>query len=147
MLDQLTAQLAASTSLTDQQVRLAVGLLVDELVPATAKADFLITLARKGETTEEIAAFARELRALSVQPVLDSQTRAGEILDVVGTGGDRLSTFNISTTVQVSVLPSDTSASRRFTIDCNRRGFRPGGLELCFVTSPFQPPRVWGAHY
>src|ERR1035441_9270119 len=50
-------------------------------------------VAFKGETTGEIAAFARELRAHSIQPVLDGETRGGEILDVVGTGGDRLSTF------------------------------------------------------
>ncbi len=99
MLDQLTRQLAAANPLTDEDVRLAVELLVDEAVPARTKADFLTHLARKGETTEEIAAFARELRARSVQPALDAETRAGEILDVVGTGGDRLSTFNISTTV------------------------------------------------
>lgn len=73
--------------------------LVDEAVSADAKAEFLTQLARKGETTEEIAAFARELRRRSIQPVLDEELRAGLILDVVGTGGDRLSTFNISTTV------------------------------------------------
>jgi anthranilate phosphoribosyltransferase len=39
------------------------------------------------------------LRRLALQPVLDGETGAGVILDVVGTGGDRLSTFNISTTV------------------------------------------------
>jgi len=85
--------------LTDEQVGLAVELLIDEAVAAAAKAEFLTHLARKGETTGEIAAFARELRRRSLQPVLDAETRAGVILDVVGTGGDRLSTFNISTTV------------------------------------------------
>jgi anthranilate phosphoribosyltransferase len=99
MLEQLTRQLAAANVLTDEQVRLAVERLVDEAVPAAAKAEFLTHLALKGETTGEIAAFARELRARSIQPVLDGESRAGEILDVVGTGGDRLSTFNISTTV------------------------------------------------
>ena len=99
MLEEFTRQLAASNPLTDEQVRVAVERLIDEAVPAAAKADFLTHLARKGETTGEIAAFARELRARSVQPVLDAETRTGEILDVVGTGGDRLSTFNISTTV------------------------------------------------
>jgi anthranilate phosphoribosyltransferase len=99
MLEQFTRQLAAANALTDEQVRLAVERLVDEAMPAATKADFLTHLALKGETTGEIAAFARELRARSIQPALDSETRAGEILDVVGTGGDRLSTFNISTTV------------------------------------------------
>jgi anthranilate phosphoribosyltransferase len=99
VLEQFTHQLAAANALTDEQVRVAVEHLVDEAVPAATKADFLTQLARKGETTGEIAAFARELRARSIQPALHAETRAGEILDVVGTGGDRLSTFNISTTV------------------------------------------------
>jgi anthranilate phosphoribosyltransferase len=99
VLEQLTRQLAAANPLTDEDVRRAVESLVDEAVPVPRKADFLTHLARKGETTGEIAAFARELRSRSVQPVLDGETRGGIILDVVGTGGDRLSTFNISTTV------------------------------------------------
>ena len=99
MLEQLTRHLAASNPLTEEQVRLAVEQLVQEAVPLAAKADFLTHLARKGETTEEIVAFARELRARAIQPALDDRVRAGQILDVVGTGGDRLSTFNISTTV------------------------------------------------
>ena len=99
MLEQLIPQLAASQPLTDEQVRLAVEQLVAEPVPAAVKADFLTQLARKGETIAEIAAFARELRARAVQPALDGELRASLILDVVGTGGDRLSTFNISTTV------------------------------------------------
>jgi anthranilate phosphoribosyltransferase len=101
VLDKLTRRLAAANALTDEDVRVAVELLVHEAVPAPAKADFLTQLARKGETTGEIAAFARELRSRAVQPVLDGEMRAGVILDVVGTGGDRLSTFNISTTVAI----------------------------------------------
>ena len=101
MLDKLTRQLIAANPLTDEEIRLAVEQLVDEAVPAPAKADFLMALARKGETIAEIAAFARELHSRSLQPVLDCETCAGVILDVVGTGGDRLSTFNISTTVAI----------------------------------------------
>src|SRR5207248_970567 len=70
-----------------------------EAVPASLKAEFLVAFAAKGETTEEIAAFARQLREKSVPLPLDAETRAREILDVCGTGGDRLNTFNISTTV------------------------------------------------
>ena len=68
---------------------------------AQTKADFLVALAQKGETPEEITAFAAALREKSIPPPLDAETRAREILDVVGTGGDRLSTFNISTTAAI----------------------------------------------
>src|SRR5579864_8706473 len=102
MLDNLIADLAASRHLSDEQVTSAVEQIVDEKVPATLKADFLCHLALKGETVGEITAFARALRAKAVQPPLDSAWRnAHEILDVCGTGGDRLNTFNISTTVAI----------------------------------------------
>ena len=101
MLDQLTNQVAAAQALDAQQVRLAVGQLVDEAVPTPTKADFLTALARKGETVEEITGFARALRGMSIAPPLDAETRAREILDVCGTGGDHLGTFNISTTVAI----------------------------------------------
>jgi anthranilate phosphoribosyltransferase len=99
MLDKLIPQLEALESLTEEQVRVAVEQLVDERVAAALKAEFLTSLARKGETAEEIAAFVRALQARCIRPELDGATRAQEILDVVGTGGDRLTTFNISTTV------------------------------------------------
>jgi hypothetical protein len=31
---------------------------------------------------------------------------------------------------QASVLPGDTSVRRIFAVGCNRRGFKPDGLEL-----------------
>ena len=102
MLETLTARLAASNSLSDEQVQQAVEDLVDEKIPATVKADFLIGLAKKRETIEEISAFAAVLRDKAIQPPIDQAWRGShEILDVVGTGGDKAGTFNISTTVAI----------------------------------------------
>jgi anthranilate phosphoribosyltransferase len=99
VLEKLIRQLAAAQPLEDAQVRLAVEQLADEKTPAQLKADFLVSLAQKGETPGEIAAFARALREKSIQPSIeDSWRESREILDIVGTGGDRLGTFNISTT-------------------------------------------------
>ena len=81
------------------QVPLAVSELVGEQTSPEAKAAFLVALARKGETAEEILGFARELRSLAVKPPMMPELQKVEILDVCGTGGDRLNTFNISTTV------------------------------------------------
>jgi len=97
VLETLTQKLAATQSLDESHIHQAVEQLTDEKVDASLKADFLIALARKGETPAEIAAFARALRDKSIQPSLDTATRSREILDVVGTGGDRLGTINIST--------------------------------------------------
>src|SRR2546422_9419886 len=58
-------------------------------------------LARKGETIDEITEFTRQLRARAIEASLDAETRSKEILDVVGTGGDQLGTFNISTTAAI----------------------------------------------
>jgi anthranilate phosphoribosyltransferase len=101
VIEKFIPQLAAAQPLNDEQVRLTVEQLADEKVPANLKADFLTALAQKGETSDEIAAFARTLRDKSIQPPLDAETRAREILDVVGTGGDRLGTFNISTAAAI----------------------------------------------
>ena len=100
-LEQLTQHLNAAQTLAEPQVWQAVEQLASENISAELKAGFLAALANKGETPEEIAAFARALRDKSIPPPLDAETRAREILDVVGTGGDRLSTFNISTTVAI----------------------------------------------
>ncbi len=55
----------------------------------------LITALRmKGETMDEVAGAARSMR----QKATRIDARAPIIVDIVGTGGDRMNTFNISTT-------------------------------------------------
>lgn len=97
MLAELTARLQQGETLAKDQIGGAVAALTDEGIPAEVKADFLAALATKGETPQEIAGFAHELRARAVRVPLDDDCRANVILDVVGTGGDRLGLINLST--------------------------------------------------
>ncbi len=54
---------------------------------------FLTGLRMKGETIEEITALAKGMRAKGMKV-----NTTGDVLEIVGTGGDEVGTFNISTT-------------------------------------------------
>jgi len=92
----LTEKVVARTDLSREEVAAAISALLDESAPKDAKAEFLTALARKGETAEEIAAFALELRGRAADPQIDPARFGGVLLDVVGTGADMAHTFNIS---------------------------------------------------
>lgn len=112
MLNTLLKKLGQGANLTPSEITLVVDALIDEQVPAPLKADFLIELARKGETPDEIAAFASELRGRALPVPLDAETRARDILDVCGTGGDHVGTFNISTTVALIVASAGVTVAK-----------------------------------
>ncbi len=112
MLKQLTSQLAKGLALSDVQVAAAVEQLIAAGVSVEAKAGFLTALGQKGETPAEIFAFVRELRARATPLAVDEQTRARVILDVCGTGGDRLNTFNISTTVALVAAAAGVTVAK-----------------------------------
>ncbi|HIO95334.1 MAG TPA: anthranilate phosphoribosyltransferase [Campylobacterales bacterium] len=61
---------------------------------------FLIDLYNKGETAEEIAIGASVMREHAIKLPL-SKTLQEQAIDVVGTGGDKSGSFNISTTVSL----------------------------------------------
>lgn len=102
-LSSLTEKLRASQNLAEVDIAAAATALAEESVTAEDKMDFLSALADKGETAEEIAAFAREFRARAVDPEVSAY--AADAIDIVGTGGDHSGGFNISSMV-VLVLAS-----------------------------------------
>lgn len=97
-MQELLRQLQAGGRLAPGQVRMAADFLLDPSAAASEKAAFLRALADKGETPDEIAAFAVEFLQHAVNPQIDPADLGGPVLDVVGTGGDRLNLFNVSTT-------------------------------------------------
>ena len=68
-----------------------------EMPEAEARA-YLVELYERGESAEEIAAAVDVMRAHSIKLEMDEGLRA-KLIDVVGTGGDKSGSFNISSTV------------------------------------------------
>jgi len=97
-LDDLTRTLRGREALSPAEVRVAVEELLCEAVAPETKAGFLRAFSAKGESAEEIAAFVSALLERAVDPGIDPTALPGPVLDVCGTGGDRLNLFNVSTT-------------------------------------------------
>ncbi|MEQ8934198.1 MAG: anthranilate phosphoribosyltransferase [Amphiplicatus sp.] len=86
------AKAACGEPLTREEMRSAIGLLLDGAASDIETAGFLMALRARGETIEEIAAAAEAMRDKAVKVAAP----AGAI-DTCGTGGDGAHTFNIST--------------------------------------------------
>jgi anthranilate phosphoribosyltransferase len=88
----------SESELGESDVVQAVMWLADPAADAGMKGRFLESLRDRGETVRELAAFARALIGLARNPEIDSRLLSGPMIDVCGTGGDKLELFNISTT-------------------------------------------------
>ena len=94
MIREAIRAVADRKTLSEQDAWAAMGEIMDGQATPAQIAAFITALRMRGETVDEIAGFARAMRerALRVVPRVD------RLVDVVGTGGDRVSTFNVSTT-------------------------------------------------
>ncbi|HEY8530408.1 MAG TPA: anthranilate phosphoribosyltransferase [Paenibacillaceae bacterium] len=88
------ARAAGGGHLAEEEAERVMGCIMrGEATPAQIAA-IAVALRMKGETVEEIAGFARAMRAFSNK----LPARSEDLLDTCGTGGSGLSKFNVSTT-------------------------------------------------
>ncbi len=92
MIREAIQALVAGNSLTmDEAASVMEEIMQGEVTPAQFGA-FVTALRLKGETVDEIAGLAKVMRAKAIRVVTNEP-----VIDIVGTGGDGLNTFNIST--------------------------------------------------
>ncbi|MFH1788154.1 MAG: anthranilate phosphoribosyltransferase [Candidatus Altiarchaeota archaeon] len=102
-------------------------------------ASFLTALRMKGETATEIAAMVKVMRdfAENINPKVE-----GRLVDTCGTGGDKLSTFNVSTTSMFVVagtgIPIAKHGNRSVSSKCGSADV----LEALKVKIDLAPPKV-----
>ncbi len=117
---ELTRRLENRQDLSTPEVALAVRALSSPETGDDAKAAFLTALSGKGETAAEIADFAREFRAVAVDPGVGDWS--AQAIDIVGTGGDHAGGFNISSLVVLTLaaggVPVMKHGNRGITSKC-----------------------------
>ena len=95
MIKDLTQQLSRGDSLTIDQMTNVMNEILGGTQNDQDVAEFLKNLTQKGESDDELLAMLNKMEEYSLHI---SPNCNGKIIDVCGTGGDKLKTFNISTT-------------------------------------------------
>jgi anthranilate phosphoribosyltransferase len=134
---QLTSTLIRREDLTRDQTAWAMDQVMSGNATPVQLAGFLIALRAKGETIDELAGLADVMLAKAVRIKVP-----GPAVDIVGTGGDRLHTVNISTMAAVVVA----GTGRRVVKHGNRAASSSSGaadvLEALGVRLDLTPERV-----
>ncbi|RKZ36010.1 MAG: anthranilate phosphoribosyltransferase [Gammaproteobacteria bacterium] len=99
---------------------------------------FLIGLRMKGETVEEIAAGVKIMRELVTSVSVDNQYA----IDIVGTGGDGMNTFNISTTSALVVAAAGGAVAKHGNRSVSSQSGSADVLEALGVKIDLTPEQV-----
>ncbi|MCF7846441.1 MAG: anthranilate phosphoribosyltransferase [Candidatus Peribacteraceae bacterium] len=108
MLDQFIEKLRGGGSLLKEEAAAAMKVIMEGKANFEELADYLVLLADKGETADEIAGSAEVMREHAIKIAPDREP----LVDVCGTGGDESNTFNISTTVGFVVAGADVAVAK-----------------------------------
>ena len=95
MIKELAEQLSHGNNLTTDQMINVMGEILTGTQNDKDVAKFLKNLTEKGESDDELLAMLNKMEEFALHISPNCQ---GKIIDVCGTGGDKLKTFNISTT-------------------------------------------------
>src|SRR5579871_2496295 len=87
-------QLLDGMNLSEPEAAELLGVLTDAQLPPAMAGALLVALRAKGVTSTELRGFAGRMRALAKRPALPARADA---VDIVGTGGDRSGSLNLST--------------------------------------------------
>jgi len=93
MIEEFIGKVSHHTNLSAQEMESVISLIAEGHVQESEIASFLVALAKKKETAEEITGAARAMRRFVTRVNVHSDV----IFDTCGTGGDGKGTFNIST--------------------------------------------------
>lgn len=117
MLEIYLGKVIEGENLTVSEAEAAMRAIMSGDAEAIQTAALLAALRLKGETEEEIAAFATVMRSMA----LKLNPKVAKSVDVCGTGGDVIKTFNISTTaafITACVVPVAKHGNRSVTSKC-----------------------------
>lgn len=136
MIEQAIQKLSAGQDLTLEETRDAMRQIMDGDATDAQIASFLTAMHIKGETIDEITACAMVLREKCIRILPEK-----EALDIVGTGGDRSNTFNISTTSSMVIAAGGVPIAKHGNRSMSSKCGAADVLEALGVNISIEPER------
>ena len=132
------AKVAEGIDLTEEEARKAMDEMLSGEATQAQIAAFLALERMKGENLDELAGFASVLRdkASTIAPHIDNY------VDLVGTGGDRTFTFNVSTTSALVVAAAGLPVAKHGNRSISSKSGAGDVLEALGVNIMAEPAQV-----
>ena len=127
-----------SKDLTQEEVSKAMELLLSGQVSQAQIGAFLTALRMKGETLDELTGFASVLK----QKAEHIAPHVGGYVDLVGTGGDRTFTFNVSTTAALAAAGAGLPIAKHGNRSISSKSGAGDVLESLGVNILAEPAKV-----
>jgi anthranilate phosphoribosyltransferase len=125
-------------SLTVEEAARALELIMTDQATDAQIAALLVALRAKGESEEELVGFVRTMRHHSVKIAADDP----DAIDMCGTGGDGLGTFNISTVAALVAAGAGVTVAKHGNRSVSSRSGSADVLAALGVNVQIPPDRV-----
>lgn len=136
MIVEATKKVVEGTDLTEEEVEQV----MDEIMSGEAQqinmAAFLTALRMKGETVGEITAFAKGMRKHGTKVPVN-----GDVLEIVGTGGDEANSINISTTAGIVAAAAGCKVAKHGNRSVSSKSGAADCLEALGVKLDLEPEK------
>lgn len=138
MLTSLLKTITKGKDLNQRESSIVMEQIMEGTISDVQLAGFLAALTTKGASEEEITAFARTMRQYSMHVPCTM-----DVFDIVGTGGGRTKTFNISTTASFVIAAGGVCVAKHGNRAKTSRSGSPMSWRPWGPISSSVPKVVW----
>ncbi len=136
MISEAIKQLMNKEDLSSETVEAVMDEIMSGNATQAQMAAYLVALEMKGETIEEITASAKGMRKAGT-PL----KHEGSVFEIVGTGGDRSNSFNISTTASLMIAASGVKVAKHGNRAASSKSGAADCLEALGVNLTLEPEK------
>jgi anthranilate phosphoribosyltransferase len=136
MIVEATKKVVENIDLTAEEAEQVMDEIMSGEAPQINMAAFLTALRMKGETIEEITAFAKGMRKAGIKVPVN-----GDVLEIVGTGGDEAHSINISTTASIIVAAAGYKVAKHGNRSVSSKSGAADCLEALGVKLDLEPEK------